>query len=325
MLTAKLTKLGAAGRAAAAAAPLERELSCASWLLVNAAAQAAIFLPLVIVPAFATGHMAYVDIGWPLGLAAMGAQFILNGSGLWLRRWAVGGIMLLHGGRMAAGALVLFFPYRWPEDLPRYRYARLRYEREGGKRWPLKMLQDLVGQCWANAFILAARSRSALPTRRRTSPRSRSSAGRAGCSVGASRASRTRRSSTLAAGAPRARGRAGHPPFDGREYWLWARSRHQILFRVDVLGVAHGRRAAELQPPRRAAHCEARLRARALPAAHVLLLPRALDWRRAGRGTSRSCAASATATTSGARACSGRSRRRSSITGDARVAARKEG
>ena len=39
--------------------------------------------------------------------------------------------MLLHGGRMAAGALVLFFPYHWPEDLPRHATPSSA-EREGG-------------------------------------------------------------------------------------------------------------------------------------------------------------------------------------------------
>ena len=86
MLTAKLTKLE---ELLVALLPLPLLWSASivrSWLLANAAVQAAVFLPVVIIPAFATGHMAYVDIGWPLGLAAMGAQFILNGSGFWLRR-----------------------------------------------------------------------------------------------------------------------------------------------------------------------------------------------------------------------------------------------
>ena len=231
MLTAKLTKLE---ELLVALLPLPLLWSASivrSWLLVNAAVQAAIFLPLVIVPAFATGHMAYVDIGWPLGLAAMGAQFILNASGFWLRRWAVGGIMLLHGGRMAAGALVLFFPYRWPEDLPRYRYARLRYEREGGKRWPLKMLQDLVGQCWANAFILAAPlALSAADASPRVS--AVEIVGWVGWLLSWSLESLAD-AQKLHFGrrnAPSSKDVLGHPPYDGKEYWLWARSRHPNYF-----------------------------------------------------------------------------------------------
>ena len=94
--------------------------------------------------------MAYVDIGWPLGLAGMGAQLILKGAGSG-RRWAVGGIMLT-AAPMAAG--VVLFPYRWPEDLPRH-YAKLRYAR-GRQTVAAEDAAGPRGQCWANAFILAA-------------------------------------------------------------------------------------------------------------------------------------------------------------------------
>lgn len=66
--------------------------------------------------------------------------------------------MLFHGGRMALGALAMFYPYRWKEDLPRYRYAKERFENKDGMpshMWPLKMQHDTAQQAFANATVLA--------------------------------------------------------------------------------------------------------------------------------------------------------------------------
>ena len=114
------------------------------WLSWNATCQMVLFLPVVILPALVTGHMFYVDVGWPTGLALIGANGLLNGSGFWLRRWLMGGCMMLHGGRMAFGALVVFFPYRRADDLPRYKYAKLRWAAEG-----MRCPQDAAHRCEA--------------------------------------------------------------------------------------------------------------------------------------------------------------------------------
>ena len=128
------------------------------WLAWNAACQIAEFVPVVVLPAMLTGHMAYVDIGWPLGLVVLGANGCLYGPGFWLRRWLMSGCMLLHGGRMCLGALVLFYPYRWSEDLPRYVYAKHRFVTQDAmpeRLWPLKMLHDILQQAFANIAVLA--------------------------------------------------------------------------------------------------------------------------------------------------------------------------
>lgn len=90
-----------------------------TWLLTNAVVQLLIFMPIVIIPAMLTGHMAYVDIGWPSGLVALGMQGLRSGQGFWLRRLLMGGCIAVHGARMVFGAMVLFYPYVWPKDLPR--------------------------------------------------------------------------------------------------------------------------------------------------------------------------------------------------------------
>jgi steroid 5-alpha reductase family enzyme len=120
------------------------------WLAWNAACQIAEFVPVVVLPAMLTGHMAYVDIGWPLGLVLLGANGLLYGTGFWLRRWLMSGCMLLHGGRMCFGALVLFYPYRWSEDLPRYVYAKHRFVTQDAmpeNLWPLNVLACPIVLC----------------------------------------------------------------------------------------------------------------------------------------------------------------------------------
>lgn len=142
----------------------------------NCLVQVAIFLPFVQIPVALTGHMVYVDIGWPSGLVAI-AIVALMGTGYWLRRWLICACYLLHGGRMALGALVMFgqatgFTYRFQGDLPRYRYAKHKWTKIDGMPegwWWMKMQQDTFGQGLSNsvllcvpAFLAASNSETAL-------------------------------------------------------------------------------------------------------------------------------------------------------------------
>eukprot|EP00913_Durusdinium_trenchii_P002867 g2654.t2 len=128
----------------------------------NCWVQAALFLPFVQLPVALTGHMAYVDIAWPSGLVAIALVAFLNGSGFWPRRWLMSACYLLHGGRMALGALVMFgqstnFTYRFAEDLPRYRYAKHKWSQIDGmpeSHWWLKMQQETLGQGFSNSVLL---------------------------------------------------------------------------------------------------------------------------------------------------------------------------
>jgi steroid 5-alpha reductase family enzyme len=128
------------------------------WLARNAMGQLLLFMPLAVIPSLMTGHMFYVDLAWPAGLLCLGFNGLVYADGLWLRRVLMGGCVGLHGGRMLLGALVIFFPYVKREDLPRYRYAKLRWLRDDGmteRTWPLKMLHDVLQQAGANASALA--------------------------------------------------------------------------------------------------------------------------------------------------------------------------
>lgn len=120
--------------------------------------QFALFIPLVQLPAFLFSRMSYVDIGWPVGLVVLAVTSILYGTGYWLRRYIVGGCLLLHGGRMALGGLLMFFPYKFAEDLPRYQYAYIRWITKTNmtpSSWAYKIQHDTLQQAFANGIILA--------------------------------------------------------------------------------------------------------------------------------------------------------------------------
>jgi len=105
-----------------------------------------------------TGKMSYVDIGWPSGLALLAFNGLAFGDGYWLRRWIVCGFLLAHGLRMALGALFMFFPYTFKQDLPRYQYAKCRFEGKDGmvsSLWSLKVQHDTLQQAAANMAFLA--------------------------------------------------------------------------------------------------------------------------------------------------------------------------
>ena len=72
-------------------------------LLWNAACQFAIFITIVQIPLALTQKMAYVDIGWPLGLLVLGVNGMCFGHGAAFRRYIICGCMMVHGARMFCG------------------------------------------------------------------------------------------------------------------------------------------------------------------------------------------------------------------------------
>jgi len=109
--------------------------------------------------------MSYVDIGWPTGLVFLSYHILTyNDINNNLRVLMIGIGLALHGGRMAIGAIVLFFPYRWKEDLSRYQYAKEKWVKTMSRLgispsspswWWLKQQQETLFQAFFNSFLLA--------------------------------------------------------------------------------------------------------------------------------------------------------------------------
>lgn len=209
------------------------------YFIANGLAQLSLFLPVVLIPANITGHMLYVDIGWPTGVALMAGMSLWMGDGDPVRKWAVGGCMLLHGLRMGIGALVAFHPYRFKEDLPRYKYAKDRFVAKDGmspKLWPVKKNHDMLQQAYCNSAILnlpiALCAFNKNPWN--TPGAVLEVAGIAlwgACWIYENRADFQKVAFLKKAKEMGVRnGVLGHPPFNGPEFSLWTQCRHPNYF-----------------------------------------------------------------------------------------------
>lgn len=123
--------------------------------LINTLAQLLLFGLVVCWPIWKTGRLAYVDIGWPLGLALIGLLNIYFAEGFVWRVRLVSFIYLFIGLRMGLGALQLWWKGYMKKDFPRYLYQRRRWERAGKTNVPLAMQIDALVQGFANATFLA--------------------------------------------------------------------------------------------------------------------------------------------------------------------------
>ncbi|MEM9174576.1 MAG: DUF1295 domain-containing protein [Myxococcota bacterium] len=145
--------------------PLLPSLACIALLLAtaplasiaaaNVAAQLLLFVPVVLIPAWRTGRMSYVDIGWPLGLAVIGALTLAMGAGHPVRVFAIGLVYLAIGLRMGLAAVRLWRKGHLDEELPRYAYQQIRWERRGIENVPLIMQSEALSQGTANMSFLA--------------------------------------------------------------------------------------------------------------------------------------------------------------------------
>ena len=90
--------------------------------ILNGLAQILLFTLVVCIPAWRTGRMSYVDIGWPWGLVVIGAVTLAMGEGEGLRVAMVGSLYVFMGGRMGVFALKLWRMGALKRELPRYQY-----------------------------------------------------------------------------------------------------------------------------------------------------------------------------------------------------------
>lgn len=99
--------------------------SFATW---NIVVHMLIFIPTVHIPALVTGKFSYIDLSWPLGLAAMGVEVWFLGTGSFWHRAVVGLEYFLIGGRMTLWVLANWNIIRKGSELTRYQYRRLVWE-----------------------------------------------------------------------------------------------------------------------------------------------------------------------------------------------------
>ena len=140
------------------------EPSTRDFALVNVLVQAVLFA-LAGLAAYRTRVMAYADAAWSWGLAAIGIQALLFG-GAGSPLLAIVSVMYVamgaRLGRRAVARLLTDFPR---DDLPRYRYRRLVWEREGYRSQTFPLLHELAQQGLSNASLLAGPAMLAVADR----------------------------------------------------------------------------------------------------------------------------------------------------------------
>lgn len=123
--------------------------------LTNGIAQLILFALVVCLPAWKTGRLSYVDIGWPLGLAVIGITCLLLAEGDSLRKNVVSFVYLFIGLRMGLGAIKMWHAGAFKKEFPRYQFQRRRWEKAGKTNTMLVIQVDAVLQGLANASFLA--------------------------------------------------------------------------------------------------------------------------------------------------------------------------
>lgn len=123
--------------------------------LVNGLAQLVLFALVVCLPAWKTGRLSYVDIGWPLGLALIGLVTLFLADGYETRKITVAAVYLFIGLRMGSGSIRMWQRGILKRELPRYQYQKRRWERDRVGNIPLMIQVEALVQGLANASYLA--------------------------------------------------------------------------------------------------------------------------------------------------------------------------
>ena len=123
--------------------------------LLNAVLQALFFTLVVCIPAWRTGRMSYVDIGWPWGLTLIGITTWLFSEGEPTRVAIVSIAYIFAGSRMGLGAIKLLQLGHLNTELPRYEFQKKRWKKTGKSNTALAMQIEAIVQGVANASFLA--------------------------------------------------------------------------------------------------------------------------------------------------------------------------
>lgn len=124
-------------------------------LYLNLIFQLILFLIVVCIPIYRTGRMSYVDIAWPWGLVVLGIVNYIYNEGSLLMVLISTSIVSIIGLRMGIGALSLLKRGYLKNELPRYQYQRIVWEKEEKRNTHLALQIDAVTQGLANATFLA--------------------------------------------------------------------------------------------------------------------------------------------------------------------------
>ncbi|MFI5783476.1 DUF1295 domain-containing protein [Nocardia sp. NPDC051570] len=124
------------------------------FALGNAVAQLVLFGLVACVPAWRTRRMSYVDIAWPWGLVVLGLEVLFLGR-LSSFVVAIACFYLVVGARMGLAALQLWRTGDFDEELPRYRYQRLRWQHRSLGSERADLVAEILVQGWANCTTLA--------------------------------------------------------------------------------------------------------------------------------------------------------------------------
>ena len=123
--------------------------------LINGLLQLLLFALVVCLPAWRTGRMSYVDIGWPWGLALIGVLTWCYSEGDATRVAVVSIAYIFAGSRMGLGALKMWRLGYLNTEFPRYEYQKSRWQKAGKTNRALAMQVEAILQGLANASFLA--------------------------------------------------------------------------------------------------------------------------------------------------------------------------
>lgn len=124
-------------------------------LYLNLIFQLILFLIVVCIPIYRTERMSYVDIAWPWGLVVLGIVNYIYNEGSLLMVLISTSIVSIIGLRMGIGALSLLKRGYLKNELPRYQYQRIVWEKEEKQNTHLALQIDALTQGLANATFLA--------------------------------------------------------------------------------------------------------------------------------------------------------------------------
>lgn len=136
--------------AALVANPATREF--ALW---NVVVQLAIFVPSACIPAWRTNMMSYVDFSWSAGVLALGIQTFLFAEQLTPLTIVAASMFTLVGTRLMYWGFLVLKPGWLTEELPRYQYQRMVWEKAGLRSERLSLQYEVGVQATANMSYFA--------------------------------------------------------------------------------------------------------------------------------------------------------------------------